>query len=64
VATENLPKEKEVCPERDECLSLKGAPIGMYHCSHCGQMILAGQDPTDYCPAVECLNPKQEQDNE
>ena len=43
------PKE---CPEKKECLSLKGKPIGMYHCSHCGEMLLAGEDSTKYCPLV------------
>lgn len=37
------------CPEREACLSLLGAPIGMYHCGHCGDMVLAGMDPTPYC---------------
>lgn len=54
-----------VCPEREHCLSLKGKPIGMYHCTHCGEMILAGLDPTDFCPRVECLdkNTTQEHDD-
>ena len=42
----------EQCPEREHCLSLKGAPIGMYHCNHCGQMLLAGMDPTGLCPEI------------
>lgn len=28
------------CPERPE--RLRGAPIGQYHCSYCGCMVLAG----------------------
>lgn len=40
------------CPERDECLARAGAPIGMYHCTHCGTMLLAGVDPTPMCPRV------------
>ena len=40
------------CPKKEECLSLKGKSIGMYHCERCGEMILAGVDPTPYCPLV------------
>ena len=53
-----MPKTNE-CPEAKECLSLKGKPIGMYHCSYCGEMIIAGTDPTPECPKVkESLNAK------
>lgn len=30
----------EPCPERPE--ALRGAPIGQYHCPHCGCMVIAG----------------------
>lgn len=28
--------------------TLKGQPIGMFHCPECGEMVLAGQDHPDY----------------
>lgn len=62
MSNDHLPAEIGVCPERESCLALKGAPIGMYHCSHCGEMILAGQDPSVFCPRVECLD-KDSEDN-
>lgn len=40
------------CPEKEECIGLKGMPMGMYHCGHCGEMILAGEDPSPYCPLI------------
>lgn len=46
------PKLK-ACPEKDECMSLKGEAIGMYHCGWCNEMILAGEDPTAYCPLIK-----------
>ena len=48
------------CPEKEYCLELKGAPIGMYHCGFCGEMILAGIDPTQFCPRVQRDKPKEE----
>ena len=36
----STPKNKWPCPGRPE--SLKGMPLGMYHCEYCGEMQLAG----------------------
>lgn len=49
MATRSPAFEPDWCPERKECLELVGAPIGMYHCTHCGEMILAGVDPAPLC---------------
>ena len=46
------PEKARTCPHREECLSLKGAPIGMYHCPICGEMVLAGVDPSPLCAAA------------
>lgn len=59
---DNPTADESVCPEKDSCLSLKGKPIGMYHCSHCGEMIIAGQDPSVFCPRIECLDSSSEDD--
>jgi hypothetical protein len=36
------------CPWPWEPQQLKGAPIGQYHCGHCGEMVIAGWPHTDY----------------
>lgn len=40
------------CEERPE--SLRGAPIGMYHCPDCGAMVVAGVPHGDMCQ--KCLD--------
>ena len=44
---------KSDCPERENCIALKGAPIGMYHCPYCGAMVLAGLDTAPFCEREE-----------
>ena len=36
------------CPWPFDPLLLHGAPIGMYHCPHCGSMVMAGMSHVDY----------------
>lgn len=38
----------EPCPWPWEPQQLKGQPLGMYHCSYCGGMVVAGIPHTDY----------------
>lgn len=38
----------ERCPWPWDPEQLKGAPIGQYHCRHCGAMVLAGIPHIDY----------------
>lgn len=49
-ATIQLPMnmEGEVCPWPWEPQQLKGAPMGMYHCSYCGSMEVAGYPHSDF----------------
>jgi|AGTN01.3.fsa_nt_gi hypothetical protein len=51
---------KDCCPHRDECLALKGQPIGMYHCPNCGAMVIAGLDTAAVCEH----RPRGSQDSE
>lgn len=41
-------EEGEICPWPWEPQQLKGAPMGQYHCSYCGAMVLAGVEHLDY----------------
>lgn len=41
-------EEGEPCPWPWEPQQLKGAPIGQYHCGHCGAMVVAGVAHLDY----------------
>jgi hypothetical protein len=36
------------CPWPWDPQQLKGAPLGMYHCPYCGDMVMAGMDHVDY----------------
>lgn len=38
----------QVCPWPWEPQQLTGAPIGQYHCSYCGEMVIAGLPHVDY----------------
>jgi len=38
----------ERCPWPWEPQQLLGAPLGMYHCGYCGEMVVAGLPHTDY----------------
>lgn len=38
----------EPCPWPFEPLEYAGAPIGMFHCSYCGSMVVVGLPHTDY----------------
>jgi hypothetical protein len=38
----------EECPWPWEPQQLKGAPLGQYHCSYCGSMVVAGVPHPDY----------------
>ena len=38
----------QVCPWPWEPQQLLGAPIGMYHCPYCGEMVMAGIKHIDY----------------
>lgn len=42
------------CKEKPELL--KGVPMGMYHCSDCGAMLIAGIEHFDLCK--QCLDRK------
>jgi len=48
---ENVECVPAPCLDKPELL--KGAPIGMYHCSSCGAMILAGTPHPPVC--LDCL---------
>jgi hypothetical protein len=41
-------EEGERCPWPWEPQQLVGAPIGQYHCTFCGAMVLAGMEHLDY----------------
>jgi hypothetical protein len=43
-----LTMDGEVCPWPWEPQQLGGAPLGMYHCPYCGEMVVAGHLHTDY----------------
>lgn len=43
-----LTQEGEECPWPWDPPQLKGAPLGMYHCPYCGEMVLAGLPHVDY----------------
>ncbi len=43
-----LTSNDERCPFPWEPATLRGAPLGMYHCSACGEMVIAGADHTDW----------------
>lgn len=43
----------EECPWPWEPIQLKGAPMGMYHCGYCGEMVMAGEHHIDYGPVDE-----------
>jgi len=38
----------EPCPWPWDPIQLVGAPLGQYHCSYCGAMVMAGMDHIDY----------------
>lgn len=38
----------EFCPFPWDPQQLAGAPIGMYHCPYCGEMVMAGLPHVDY----------------
>lgn len=38
----------EECPWPWEPQQLVGVPMGQYHCSYCGDMVIAGQPHLDY----------------
>ena len=39
-----------------------GAPIGMYHCPECGEMVLAGMEHPDYSLLAEELQQAEEEE--
>ncbi|MFD5678536.1 hypothetical protein [Streptomyces sp. NPDC127040] len=41
-------EEGERCPWPWEPQQLEGAPLGQYHCSYCGAMVMAGMPHLDY----------------
>lgn len=43
-----LTTEGDPCPWPWEPIQLKGRPIGQYHCSYCGEMVIAGTHHPDY----------------
>lgn len=43
----------EECPWPWEPIQLKGQPLGMFHCSYCGEMVMAGMHHTDFGPIGE-----------
>lgn len=43
-----LNEEGERCPWPWEPQQLVGAPLGQFHCSYCGAMVLAGIPHLDY----------------
>lgn len=49
------------CPEKERCLKLGSERIGLYNCSHCKEMIIAGIDPSDLCLMIDRKN--KESDN-
>lgn len=46
--TAPLNEQGERCPWPWEPQQLTGAPLGQYHCSYCGAMVLAGMHHLDY----------------
>ncbi|MFE3583726.1 hypothetical protein [Streptomyces vinaceus] len=47
----------ERCPWPWEPQQLVGAPIGQYHCPHCGAMVLAGVPHIDYAGKERLVTP-------
>lgn len=43
-----LTQEGEECPWPWDPKQLAGAPLGMYHCPYCGEMVIAGMEHVDY----------------
>jgi hypothetical protein len=41
------------CPWPWDPQQLIGAPLGQYHCGHCGAMVIAGVPHLDYADAAE-----------
>ena len=54
--TAPLNEEGERCPWPWEPMRLSGAPLGQFHCPHCGAMCVAGVPHLDYTPEQFTLN--------
>ncbi|MEW2402181.1 hypothetical protein [Streptomyces sp. NPDC046862] len=53
-----LNENGERCPWPWEPQQLVGAPIGQFHCSYCGAMVMAGIPHPDYAPDDRVLTPE------
>ncbi|MFJ4785087.1 hypothetical protein [Streptomyces sp. NPDC088794] len=52
--TAPLNENGERCPWPWEPQQLVGAPMGQFHCSYCGAMVMAGLPHIDYAPCGRC----------
>ncbi|MGW2739084.1 hypothetical protein ACWC4D_33405 [Streptomyces sp. NPDC001288] len=53
--TAPLNENGERCPWPWEPQQLVGAPLGQFHCSYCGAMVMAGMPHIDYAPEERVL---------
>jgi hypothetical protein len=53
-----LNEQGERCPWPWEPQQLIGAPIGQFHCSYCGAMVMAGMPHIDYAPDDRIVTPE------
>jgi hypothetical protein len=53
-----LNENGERCPWPWEPQQLGGQPIGQFHCSYCGAMVMAGMPHVDYAPEERVVTPE------